>query len=390
MARLISEILREKEPDFSYKIAHFEKLAGNPAIDLRLISEMTIGSKELIKNLGLDENDTTLKELFFALNKKALDDSSKLATKIGIKPEDTPKDVSKKCVNYVEGLLQGSKIWSLKSSVTKRELKDNPPKKLLKILGLRSVDSALKREPLGEILIFSKAVEQKSWKTTYINNAKKITNFDFGFQPIKIHILSPARQSKLSASGIKPPGLIMKDQETASLIVWVPAKRFPGDVIYIVNSLIDNINKLKLNSLYFKHRSIQPGFYKATVDYRQNGLINLSDHLGVGWPAVSRSVISKNNDLEEFDFDVENEYENLSLPSLLNDDVWGNHFLLKTDENLIISCNLSDVIINAINNLEPEESVIHHGQSALKNELFSRYLEHDGVVGFIVNEDNDG
>lgn len=390
MARLISEILREKEPDFSYKLAHLEKLAGSPAVDLRLISEMTVSSMELIKKLGLDEKDTTLRELFFALNKKALDDSDKLAAKLGIKPDDSPKNATKKCVSYVEGLLNDGKIWSLKSSFIKKELKNNPPKKLLKTLGLRSIDSALKREPLGEILLFAKMIEQKTWNVLYINNSRKITNSDFDFQPIKIHILSSIRQSKLASSGVKPSGLVMSDQETASLITWVPHKRFKGDVIYIVDSLIHSINKLKLNSLYFKHKSIQPGFFESVMGYRQRGLSALADHLGVGWPAVSRSVISKKNSLDEFDFDVENEYKNLSISSLLSEDLWGNHFLLKSDEDFIISCNLSDVIRNAVNGLEPENSVIHHGQSELRNELFSRYLAHEGVVEFIIAEDVNG
>lgn len=384
MARLLSEILKEKEPDFSYRLAHFEKLAGSPSVDVRLISEMTTRFQQLAKNLGLDEVDTTAKELFFALNKKAIEDSESLSKRIGIAESDNPRLMTEKSVKYVKTLLHRTKIWRIKASTIKKDLKNNPPKKLLKSLGLRSVDSALKREPLAEILIFARLLEPKTWQNTYVNNARKITNADFDLQPIDINILTDARQAKLKSAGMKLTQLIRSDQETAGLVVSVAPKRFEGDVLYIVNSLIENINKMKTNSLYLKHRSVQPDFFSVIYNMRQRGITEeASRHLGIGWDAYSRSKRPREEKLDEFDFDIEHEYERLRLEEILDNSLWSNQYLLKGDDDLIISCNLSDVIVNAVNGLEPEDSIIHHGQSELRSEIFSRYLMHDGVLEYL-------
>ncbi|MBI5357939.1 hypothetical protein HZB74_03790 [Candidatus Saccharibacteria bacterium] len=386
MARLISEILKEKEPDFSYRLAHFEKLAGSPSIDIRLISEMTTRFQRMAKSLGLDEIDTTARELFFALNKKAIEDSKALAKKIGVHENDDSRLMTEKCVKYISNKISKTKIWSVKSSTLKRDLKTNPPKKLLKVFGLRSIDSALKRVPLGEILIFARLLESKTWQSNYVNSARKITNSDFDLQPIDINILSESRQKKLKGAGIKLNQLVRSDQETGSLVLSVAPKRFDGDILYIVNSLIENINKIKIHSLYLRHKSIQSDFFNVIYNSRLHGVNREAGrHLDVGWDAYTRSKRLNEEKLDEFDFDIEQEHETLDHNDVLDDSFWNNQYLLKSDDDLIISCNLSDVIINAVNGLEPEDSIIHHGQSELRSELYSRYLMHDGVLEYLAS-----
>lgn len=45
-----------------------EKNSINPSVDTRLVSDMIVKGYDIIKNLGLDKNNTTAKELYYALN----------------------------------------------------------------------------------------------------------------------------------------------------------------------------------------------------------------------------------------------------------------------------------------------------------------------------------
>ena len=67
MSRLLSDLLEATEPMFSLAIRQLEEVSGASGADIRLSAEI-IGQVQLkTKQLGLDPNDTTGKELYYAL-----------------------------------------------------------------------------------------------------------------------------------------------------------------------------------------------------------------------------------------------------------------------------------------------------------------------------------
>ncbi|MDR2336876.1 MAG: hypothetical protein LBE03_02110 [Candidatus Nomurabacteria bacterium] len=64
----LAELLGENEPKFSVDLEYLAKKSLKPNVDLKLINELRKRSLLMLKQLGLDPHDTTLEELFMALN----------------------------------------------------------------------------------------------------------------------------------------------------------------------------------------------------------------------------------------------------------------------------------------------------------------------------------
>ncbi|MDR2063303.1 MAG: hypothetical protein LBQ02_00720 [Candidatus Nomurabacteria bacterium] len=64
----LAELLGEKEPKFSVDLEYLAKKSLKPKADLELVSTLRKRSRLMLKQLGLDPHDTTLQELFAALN----------------------------------------------------------------------------------------------------------------------------------------------------------------------------------------------------------------------------------------------------------------------------------------------------------------------------------
>src|SRR4051812_28376355 len=100
MSRLISDILEASEPAFSHMVQDWERLIGRPAIDVRLSAEVINSTADLVKLLGLDPKDTTSREFYYALNKKALEDERLLSGHLGVGQSDTPAQLVKKVIKF--------------------------------------------------------------------------------------------------------------------------------------------------------------------------------------------------------------------------------------------------------------------------------------------------
>lgn len=68
MAKFLQQLLDAKEPLFSHGLTHLEKATGNTGIDARLIGDIHEKAYAVMRKLGLDPKDTTLKELWAALH----------------------------------------------------------------------------------------------------------------------------------------------------------------------------------------------------------------------------------------------------------------------------------------------------------------------------------
>ena len=218
MSRLISDVLQAKEPDFSHFINDWELLAGSPGVDVRLSSELVTVSKNAIKTLGLDVNDTTNEELYFALIKKASQDNQLLEAHLSISQDDSPTIMASKVIKFSIGLAKSRSVWVVKPSVCKKILKENPPKKLLKGLGYRSIDSVLKRESPALILALGASTDQ-AFKKRLITQYKKLTPADFDLRKIEVIPLSSEKLKKLQKAGYQIEDQIIPAYEAGALVI---------------------------------------------------------------------------------------------------------------------------------------------------------------------------
>jgi hypothetical protein len=381
MSRVISEILSLPELAFFHRIEELERLSGRPGVDIKLASELGMLFKEKAGILGLDESDTTSKELYFGMSRLVLEHSDELARAIGVEAKDSPRRMMEKCIKFIEKRIGNRTVWSLKSSIARKQLKDNPPKKLMKIFGIRSMDSALKRERASVFYCFVKFVESPSWLSKYASQAGKLTNSDFDNTRISIGIIPEKRREQLVKSGVNLTQIVYSDQETAAVELSPPEKRFKGDTLFIVDSLLMQIKNMLRRSAYYKHQGLRPDFFSKVELIRKNGFHTVETaNQPFDWP----TIIHASAELGIPDLLRSHEplisAEELLIPStaqLGGFDFWKHPFGTYKDGTVIISFNLSDMIVNAINGISPEQAYIDNGRASLKKELFGRYLGYE-------------
>lgn len=383
MSRLISEILNAPEPSFSQQIEQLELLAGRPGIDIKLATELPRIYIEKAKALNLDENDTMARELYFSMSKLALSNSNDLAKMLEIKDDDSSRQMVRKSIKYVEKKIGRKNIWALKSSVARRQLKENPPKKLMKIFGIRSIESALKRESLSLFYCFASFTESSAWFNKYVAQAGRLTNSDFDSRTISISIIPASRQNQLAKADIRLNQIVFSDQESAGIEIAVPEKRFEGDVLFVVDSLLTQIKIMLRRSAYYRHQGFKTEFFSKVEKIRAGGFryVEMDNH-PFDWPTLIHATTELGTPSIIQDHEPMLSAEDLLVPSLhqlARFDFWRHPFGLHKKDGIVISFNVSDMIVNAVNNTAPEKAYVENARDALRWELFGRYLNHSRV-----------
>ena len=138
---------------FSIAIKQLEQASGKQGVDVRLTAEIIGQVHQKTKELGLDPNDTTGKELYSALLAKFKKHDSHLAKTIGATDPEDAQQLMPLIKQAAEAVKTPRKVWVLKKSVAKDFLKKTPPPNIMKRLGYKSIDSMLKNENIFEKLM---------------------------------------------------------------------------------------------------------------------------------------------------------------------------------------------------------------------------------------------
>lgn len=387
MSRLISEIINAPEPHFSHAVRNLEKFSGSNGHDIRLISDINLSRKQAIKDLNLDEKDTTAKELYFALRHRAAETNLELERRIGIDSAHSPDQVVAKIIEFIDSLSINRDVWVVKHSIIKQSLKDMPPKKTLKSLGLRSVDSMLKRNNACEMLIIASQIESQDWTNKFKQKYKKLKNTDFQLVKSSICTVCVSRAEKLAKSEFKSSQIVTPNYETGTILVVPPVKRFNLDVIAITLSILQSLYELRVYSAYFKLISVKDRFGDKFYSAATDGLSGRINEKEIGWKVLHKYLnIDKNtfSKLEQPHFQFDDIILETPIKVLSNEiptmNFWdGYEHVYMQDERNPVSFHLLDVVTNASNGLLCENGVCVYLQQDLVDELMLRYLRHEKI-----------
>lgn len=391
MTRLISDILEAKEPEFSHLIEEWERLAGKPGVDIRLSSELSRSARDVIGDLGLDAHDTTNKELYFALQKRGHEDSRKLAEHLVISSQENPAVMASKVVHFVSAFVSDRQVWVMKQSVARKLLKENVPKRLLKTLGYRSIDSVLKRESPAMLIALGCHIDA-AFKKKMMTQYKKLSPADFDLRKIEVVSLPADRLDRLRKAGYKIDNLIIPSYECGVLLVILPQNRTDGDVLLFLSALLEGVRSSFMYSSYFKALSMRPKFGERLATAIDLGLAGSSKHLvKTGWPSLHH-LVDKSPHRFPVEMQPHVQPDDLLLPSIKyfcevvpELAFWDTHqYVVRKDPSGVASCNLLDVMINNFNQLDYSDGISWYGQSRLWDELFSRYLSHEPVNNLVL------
>lgn len=395
MARIISDILNVDTVQFNHLIEDWERRTGRRGHDLTLYSDMRTRAVSAIKLLGLDPSDTIEGELYYAIQERARNDTIWLAKHLGIKPSDTPENMLETVVSWVVENAENTSVWGCKQAVIRTYLKKQPPKSVMKALGLRSVDSMLKRNSAAEIIILANELESPEWNVKFKNNYKKCTTADFDERQIQFLTLTADRQEKLKKTNFPLSRLVSPNFELGTALLSPAPYRFPLDVLAAVVSIAEVIYEMRKHSALYRTLSVRKDFplqlYAIVTQGVSKASLSISD---IGWNSLHKHLVG-------------NEYvlSRLEQPHVTEADMSAEssiRFLTKRDSRFEywrdldyaiytgtgrqpVSLNIVDVVTNASNRIPYTKGSVSYARMRLWEELWARYLASDHVIEDVID-----
>lgn len=402
MSRVLSEILSAEEPGFTMAIQQLENASGRPGVDVRLIAEMNSTIRAKIRELGLDPNDTTPKELYHGLQATVGRHDTFISQALGVSdPEDVqfllPQIV--KCVNSMDVNKQ---CWVIKASSARKLLKANPPKKVMKILGYRSIDSMLKRENILVVYAATRFVESVQWQQKQIKSYKKLKSSDFESRNIEIIVLDPKRWGEAASSFIYEHhhNIAHMKELGVILVLPLPVDRLRGATLTVLPMILHYVTEIRLYSALFKLKQVRADFSSFLIKTLRDDPVQVATMAGqkIHWQTIAKHFGSKKHDLPEV-FEPHVQADDLVWrttedllyriePALKFWD--GLDFVAMNAEGETVSLNLIDNAVSYCNKLDYGQQLNLHVRGSLWNEIYTRYMGQAGleqeVLGQLGNE----
>jgi hypothetical protein len=399
LSRYLSQALGQDEAKFRHALMALERRSGHLSHDLRLSSKVLQATRIKLEELGLDPKDTTAEELYFTLNHKLAEQDSLLTKRLRTL---AAKRVNAEA-NVSDGLLEVAKMLSkkdcfvLKASVLKSQLKDQPPKKVMKALGYRSLDSMLKLEPACLILLAINFLESEAYLHNFYAKYKKYNASNF--ESKKLSVLSPQDKRWLPMLGgiQKQTGLtLISNYETASLILMPISNELkPGYLTMATANLLSELTTIYSVSSFLKLHQVRSDFGLKLTQIAENQPYLDKKLLGskISWPTALD--ILKDTDSSTFaPHMTSSELANTSLLGKLSDILsdfkfWqDSEFLALIKSSEVTSFNILDVASNLVNQLPFSRRRLDHFRQALTAELMKLYISPEQLIASLSNEQN--
>lgn len=387
MSRILSELLGVDRSLFAADIARLETASAGASADIQLTSEILVKVRQKTRELGLDPKDSTGREIYHALlNLTHLHDSF-LVKKIGGQDSDDVIDLLPRLRRTALELSPVKTAWVMKHSVAKKMLKTMPPRRVMKYLGYKSVDSILKREPVAELFAAIQLLENDAWRQKFMQKYQTLTQMDFESRPIEIIPLDIKRWQEASTPYIKQNRHIILHVRELGVVIMLPPPfvRRSGISITVLPQLLHHLNEIRLYSAFYKLHQMQADFGQTVANsllYDRGNHVEIAGHQ-VHWRVVQRHFGSKSSA----------EHPQVLEPHVQPDDlVWRKaeevlfqlepslHFWHQTDylgvfrQGRPLSFNLMDMALNYSNHIHYEQRIYGHLRDALWNELYLRYM----------------
>lgn len=403
MTKFLSQALQAPEPFFRQGLARLEAANGHPNTDIRFSTEVTRGSKAKLRELGLDPDDTTPEELYHALRERVKADDKRLGRNLRTLAAtyvSAEADVVDGMVHALKTLPDSKRCFGLKSSVLKSIVKRIPPKKAMKQLGYRSLDSFVKHEPPASILSAIYLCEDEHYRKRLADQYRQLEASDFESRDIQIAQLRSDRWQKMAGRivGEKKHNILCFKEIGALVFLPLPEDAPAGSTVAGLSLALHELNEIRAGSTFLKLCQVRSDFGKIVqevvgdeprlesslldqpVPWRliQHYYARLADGIG-------RSVaLEPHLQMEDIAWHpVEKSLRHIE-PSL---EFWQHSgYLGLMHESKPVSMNIVDTALGACNSVPFENRLSRYFQSSLWHELMLRYLRPEAVEQAIMGE----
>ncbi len=380
---------------FRLGLRHLEKANGHPNTDIRFSTEVMQASRAKLPELGLDGHDTTAEELYQALKVRLHADDKRLTRRlqtIAATHISVEADVNAGLIHSLRTAAEDSRTFAIKSSVLKTLLKKQPPKKALKQLGYRSLDSMLKHESAVMLLAAAWISEATSWRQRFMEQYKQLRPSDFENRRLIIEQPTTDRWQAITSKALtESRHTVLSFKEAGALIVFpIPAHAPSGSVTATLSLALHELNEVKAASTFLKLCQVRGdfGIVVQTVALRQPQLTAEALDQAVPWHIIQRFYARTQHLFRDEIFEPHIELSDMSWHSVEatlakiepSFQFWEQTAHLGfLHQGRTVSLNLIDAALNYCNNLPFEQRIRSAFQQSVWHELLMRYLQPETV-----------
>ncbi|HET7320387.1 MAG TPA: hypothetical protein VFI84_02235 [Candidatus Saccharimonadales bacterium] len=402
MTRVLAELLGASGPDFRHSITSLENAQGRPSHDIRLTTELQQATRSKLRLLGLDADDTTASELYHALQERIKVDDARLEKRLRtlaathISAEGNVEDG---IVHALQHLPITSDCYALKSSVLRTLLKKQAPKRAMKQLGYRSLDSMLKHEAAASLLAAAWLAESLSWRKSFIERYKALKPSDFEARATTF--LTPKGKgwdnlAKKTVATSRHNVICFK--ELGAVIVLPLGDEKPKGATTVVLALaLHSLNDIRATSTFLKLCQVRGDFGKVVQTVARDEPYLQANVLDqpVPWHIVQRYYARAKQYFSEELFEPHIHADDLSWHSIEkvlahiepSFEFWHHtSHLGLAHAGQPVSLNVLDAALNFCNKLPFANRTNQYGRTSLWHELVLRYLKPETVEQAVASE----
>jgi hypothetical protein len=271
--------------------------------------------------------------------------------------------------------------------------KKNPPKKAMKQLGYRSLDSFLKHETPVAVLAAAWLSEGQAWQQRLLEQYKKLKPGEFEDREITVTQTPDSKRWRELADSIVSQNRhnLICFKELGALVFLPFSNDMPAGAVTVSLSLaLHELNQIRAASTYLKLCQVRPDFgslvrevvagepqlrapaLDQAVSWHliQQYYARLSDHF-------REDILGPHIRQEDMAWQPIEEALSSIEPRLA---FWKNSAHLGLlHQRQPVSFNIVDVALNYCNQLPFEQRVVQYFQQSLWHELMLKYLRHDTV-----------
>lgn len=283
--------------------------------------------------------------------------------------------------------------FALKTSKLRTLLKGLAPKKTMKTIGYRSVDSMLKHESPIEVLAVAWLIEPATWQKKLLSEYKKLKPSDFEERPIRVIYTKDKRYRKAAIKIVEDyhHNILCLKEMGAVVLLPLPEHAPEGVVTASLSLALYEMNEIRATSNYFKIHQFKSDFgaIVAKASVHKPELDSRVFDEPVSWNLVQRYYARFKEDISDAIFEpylslndmtyhaIEDSLEKIE-PQL---SFWRNtESLGLLDASHAVSLNIIDNALNLCNKLPFEGRITNYFQNSLLSELLMKYLNHDSLA----------
>ncbi|HVX24528.1 MAG TPA: hypothetical protein VG992_04280 [Candidatus Saccharimonadales bacterium] len=402
MTRWLSEVLQAQEPYFRLGLRRLEAANGHPNADIRFATQVQHETRAKLKRLGLDPHDTTSEELYHVLMERMKADDERLVKALRTTAAlqvSAEGDVTDGLVRVLRQASGDRPVFAVKPTRLKALLKKQPPKKAMKRLGYRSLESFLKHEQPVEALTAAWLTEGHAWQRRYLEQYKQLKASDFETRQLAVVAPGRRRWLMLAAESVQQShhNLLSFKELGALVVLPLPSEAPNGSATASLALGLHELNEIRAGSTFLKLSQVRSDFGQLVLTIATDEPRLTSELLDqpVAWRLIQQFYSRLTQHFPETVFGPHVEAEDMSWqgveevmaelePSF---DFWRQTAHLGwLHGHQSVSFNLVDVALNYCNRLAFEQRLTQHFQHSLWQELLLRYLKRDTVEQSVLNE----